>query len=265
MLGIVKSVARNWSLIGGMVRRDIIGRYSGSALGLLWSLFNPILMLGVYTFAFGYIFKAKWQGMNDDPFSFALVLFPALLVFNYFAECVTRAPTLITGNPAYVKKVVFPLEVLPVVVSLSALFHLFVGVTVWSVIFFSTGGKPHWSMLFVLPAIVPLVLFCLGTAWILASFGVYLRDVQQIIGVITSAMMFLSPVFYSVESVPSAIKDLIWINPLTSFIEMTRSALVFDQLPTLLFFGSILLGSILVAMVGAWWFSFTKRGFADVV
>ena len=265
MLRIFRSAATNRSLVYEMVKRDVIGRYSGSFFGIFWSLFNPILMLMVYTFAFGFVFKARWQGLGDDPFNFALALFPALLVFNYFAECATRATSLITSNPAYVKKVVFPLELLPIMVSMSALFHLFVGVAVWCIAFLAMGKPLHTSLLFVPLAFIPLIIFCIALSLILASLGVFLRDIQQIIGVLTSALMFLSPVFYSIENVPASLKPFIWLNPLTPLIEMVRSAMVFDKLLGLDLYAATLAGSLVFLWLATWWFDSTRKGFADVI
>ena len=258
-------VSRYIDLIYGMAKRDVIGRYKGSALGLLWSLFNPLFMLAVYTFAFGFIFKARWPGLSNDPFSFALTLFPALLVFNYFSECVSRAPSLIVSNPSYVKKVVFPLESLPIMVSLSALFHFFIGFLVWCIAALWITGSIHISILFVPFAIIPLILFSLGCSWILASLGVYLRDVQQIVNVITSALIFLSPVFYSIETVPEKYRGMIMANPLTHYVEMTRSLMMFGNMIPILDWLFLVLASVPFAAFGYWWFLMTRRGFADVL
>ena len=258
-------VKNHISLVYEMSRRDVIGRYKGSILGLLWSLFNPLFMLAVYTFAFGFIFKAKWPGLSNDPFTFALTLFPALLVFNYFSECVSRAPSLITSNPSYVKKVVFPLGSLPLIVSLSAIFHFSIGFFVWCVASFVITGKLYISLVAAPVVIIPLILFSLACSWILASLGVYLRDVQQIIGVITSALIFLSPVFYPIESVPQEYRGFIEGNPLTQYVEMIRDIMVFGNFPLFLDWLYAFLLSAVLACVGYWWFSWTRRGFADVL
>lgn len=253
------------SLIRGMVVRDVIGRYNGSFLGLLWSMFNPLLMLFVYTFAFGFIFKSRWSGLGDDPYSFALALFPALLVFNYFSECVNRAPGLVVGNASYVKKVVFPLEILAVVASLSALFHFCVGFVVWCVVYVLFEGALPVTVLLMPLVIVPLFLFTLGVTWMLASLGVFLRDVQQVVGVLTSALIFLSPVFYSLDSIPERFREMIQLNPLTYFVESARDVMVFGKGLSFGWWGVAMLSSCVVACIGAWWFKVTRKGFADVL
>lgn len=253
------------TLIYEMAKRDVIGRYKGSALGLIWSLFNPLFMLAVYTFAFGFIFKAKWPGLSDDPFSFALTLFPALLVFNYFSECVSRAPSLIVSNPSYVKKVVFPLATLPMMVSLSALFHFMVGFLIWCIASIFLTGSLHATILAIPLILLPLILFSLACSWVLASLGVYLRDVQQIINVVTAALIFLSPVFYPIESVPQEYRGFIEANPLTQYVQMTRGIMVFGVTPSFTDYSFSFLLSACLAAIGYWWFSITKRGFSDVL
>lgn len=261
----ISTLKNNSTLIYEMARRDVVGRYKGSALGLMWSLFNPLFMLAVYTFAFGFIFKAKWPGLSDDPFSFALTLFPALLVFNYFSECVSRAPSLVVSNPSYVKKVIFPLATLPMMVALSAIFHFLIGFFVWCIAALIITGKIHVTLLAAPLVILPLVLFSLACSWILASLGVYLRDVQQMINVITSALIFLSPVFYPIESVPEAYRGFIESNPLTQYVQMIRGIMVFGTMPSIADFMFSFLLSGCLAAIGYGWFSLTKRGFSDVL
>ena len=171
-------------------------------MGLLWSFFNPVLMLAVYTFVFSVVFKARWAGGSDSKTEFALVLFAGLLVFNLFAECVNRAPGLILSNVNYVKKVIFPLEILPVVALGSAGFHFLISLVVWSIFYLLFFGIPPATILLLPLILIPLVLITLGISWLLASLGVYLRDVSQIIGVVTTVLMFLSPIFYPIVALP---------------------------------------------------------------
>jgi lipopolysaccharide transport system permease protein len=265
MLSPFQKIINLSTLIIEIARRDIIGRYKGSVLGLLWSLFNPLFMLVIYTFAFGFIFKAKWVGLNNDPFSFAIVLFPALMVFNFFNECVLRSTSIIISNPSYVKKVVFPLAILPLTISLSALFHFLVSFVVWCIANVILFGGLHLTVLLLPLALLPLILFSLACSWVLTSLGVYLRDIQQIIGVITSALIFLSPVFYPITSVPEEYRFLISANPLTDYVETIRGIMVFGTLPNLQeWLQSLLLASTL-AFAGYWWFALTRKGFADVI
>jgi len=265
MIKTIYSIFLNSSLIWGMAKRDVIGRYNGSIFGVMWSLFNPLLMLLVYTFAFGFIFKSRWPGLGEGSYTYALVLFPALLVFNFFSECVNRAPSLIVSNPSYVKKVVFPLEILSVIATLSALFHFIIGFFVWCVACFFIQGSIHSSIIFVPILILPLYLFTLGITWILASLGVFLRDIQQLIGVVTSALIFVSPVFYTINSVPEYFRTVVQINPLTYFVDSIREVMIYGNSLNFDSWSLALLFSTIVACLGIWWFQLTRRGFSDVV
>lgn len=261
----VASLWRNRSLIHASAKREVLGRYRGSALGLLWSFFNPLFMLTVYTFVFSEVFKARWSASSSSKTEFALVLFAGLIVFNLFAECVNRAPGLVLANPNYVKKVVFPLEILPFVGLMSALYHALISLGVWLVAYVVFFGVPHVSVLLFPLVLAPLVLFIMGLSWGLASLGVFLRDVSQIMGVVTAVLMFLSPIFYPTSSLPEAYRHLLYLNPLTPVIEMTRDLLYWGKLPELLDLSLYWLATSAIAWLGFAWFQKTRKGFADVL
>lgn len=259
------SLWRNWDLIHASAKREVLGRYRGSALGLLWSFFNPLFMLAVYTFVFSVVFKARWNTGSDSKTEFALVLFAGLIVFNLFAECINRAPGLILANPNYVKKVVFPLEILPVVGLLSALHHALISLGVWLVAYVVLFGVPHATALLLPLMVVPFGLFIMGISWALASLGVFLRDVSQIIGLITTVLMFLSPIFYPANALPDDYRHFLYLNPLTPVIEQTRDVLFWGKSPDFPMLGVYWLASTLIAWVGFAWFQKTRKGFADVL
>jgi lipopolysaccharide transport system permease protein len=261
------SLWRNRALILQLTRRDVIGRYQGSAMGLAWSFFNPVLMLMVYTIVFSEIFKSRWGGLggNDSKTLFALVLFVGMIVLNLFSEVVNRAPGLILSNVNYVKKVVFPLEILPVVAMAAALFHSLVSLAVLLVAFALFNGYVNWSAIFLPLVLLPLVVLTTGLAWILASLGVFLRDVGQTIGIITSLLMFLSPVFYPITAVPADIRAVIMANPLTFILEQARDVVIWGHQPDWLGLGIYLLAATVVAWAGFAWFQKTRKGFADVL
>lgn len=259
------SLWRNRGLIHASAKREVLGRYRGSALGLLWSFFNPLFMLAVYTFVFSVVFKARWNTGSDSKTEFALVLFAGLIVFNVFAECINRAPGLILSNPNYVKKVVFPLEILPVVALLSALFHGLISLGVWLLAYLVFFGLPHAAALYLPLVILPFFLFIMGLSWALSSLGVYLRDVSQFIGVITTVLMFLSPIFYPATALPEDYRHLLYLNPLTPVIEQTRDVLFWGKSPDFLMLGIYWLTSVAIAWLGFAWFQKTRKGFADVL
>jgi lipopolysaccharide transport system permease protein len=253
------------SLIKALVGREIVGRYRGSVMGVLWSFFLPVLMLAVYTFVFSVIFRARWNTGSDSKTEFALILFAGLLVFNFFSECVNRAPGLILANTSYVKKVVFPLEILPVVTLGTALFHCMVGLLAWLLFYMIFFGAPPLTALLFPVVLLPLLFLTAGISWLLASLGVFLRDVAQVVGVVTTVLMFLSPIFYPVSALPESFQKVLLLNPLALVIEQTRDVLIFGKaLHWPVYFAS-LVGSIVVAWLGYAWFQKTRKGFADVL
>lgn len=261
----VASLWRNRSLIGAMIKREVVGRYRGSFMGILWSFFNPIFMLAVYTFVFSFIFKARWSVGSDSKAEFALVLFSGLMIFNIFAECINRSPSLILSNVNYVKKVVFPLEILPWITMGAALFHALISLVVWLIAYVACFGVPPVSLVALPLVIIPLILFIMGLSWWLASLGVFLRDVAQFIGVITMTMMFLSPIFYPATALPEEYRPFLFMNPLTLVIEQARQVLFWGNMPDYKLLSIYTLAAAAVAWGGFAWFQKTRKGFADVL
>jgi lipopolysaccharide transport system permease protein len=261
----VTSLWRNRQLIRNLVQREVLGRYKGSVLGIFWSIVTPIFMLAVYTFVFSVVFKARWGSASDSKSEFALLLFVGLVIFNLFSECVVRAPGLILANANYVKKVIFPLEILPWVIMGGALFHFFVSLSVWLVAYIILFGNPHWQVILLPLVLLPLVLFVMGLCWVLASLGVYLRDVGQVTGLLITVFMFLTPIFYPVSALPDAYQTLMQLNPLALPIEMMRGILFWGKTPNLLYLAIHLLVSSVLAFLGFAWFQKTRKGFADVL
>lgn len=266
LLALGKSLWRNRQLIAQMIKREVVGRYKGSALGLVWSFLTPVFMLAVYTFVFSVVFKARWGvGGEESKTQFAVVLFVGMIVHGLFAEVLNRAPGLILGNVNYVKKVVFPLEILPVISMGAALFHSLVSLGVLLVAFVIFNGYLHWTAVLAPLVLLPLVILTLGLAWMLASLGVFLRDVGQTIGIITMAMLFLAPVFYPITALPEEMRPWIMANPLTFIIEQAREVLIWGRLPNWLGLGIYTLAATAVAWAGYAWFQKTRKGFADVL
>jgi lipopolysaccharide transport system permease protein len=254
------------SLIGQFARREIDARYRQSLLGAVWAFVTPLLMLGVYTLVFRFVFKLRWGSAGDESdLTFALRLFAGLAVFNFFAECVNRAPRLILDQPHLVKKVIFPLEILPWISAVAALANL--AVSLLLLLLFGAwdqGGLPPSALALPL-VLLPLLPLCLGLGWLLAAVGTYVRDVGQVLGMLVSLLMFLSPVFFPVEALPAALRPWMFLNPLALPITQTRQVLLDGQWPD----GSALLLHFLVccllALLGAVFFRAARKGFADVV
>ena len=259
------SLWRNRGLVWALVQREVAGRYRGSIMGMLWSLFNPIFMLAIYTFVFSVVFKARWNVGSDSKTKFALMLFAGLMIFSLFSECLNRAPGLIIGNTNYVKKVVFPLDVLPWVALGSAFFHFLVSLSVWLIAYAILFGTPNITVLWLPFVVFPLVLLTLGITWFLASLGVFLRDVGQVIGVLIPVLMFMSPIFYPVTALPEAYQGYLRMNPLTPVIEQARAVMFLGQLPDFAQLAIHGFVSLVVFWLGFAWFQKTRKGFADVL
>ena len=264
-VGAVRSLWANRQLIARMGQREIIGRYKGSAMGLAWSFITPLFMLAIYTFVFSVVFQARWGTSEESKTQFAVVLFAGLIVHTLFSDVINRAPQLVLGNVNYVKKVVFPLEILPVVQLLSATFHALVSVAVLIAAQLVFQGSLPITALLLPVVLLPFLLLTLGLAWCLASLGVFVRDVGQTISLITSVMLFMSPVFFPVQSLPPALQPWMHLNPLTFVIEQVREVVVWGRLPDWQGLAVYSIASIATAWLGFAWFQKTRKGFADVL
>lgn len=259
------SVWRHRRLAWMLARRDVVARYRGSMLGIVWSLVYPLFMLAIYSVVFVGIFKSRWGTDSRSPLEFSLILFVGIIVFNVFSECISRSPGVVLAHASYVKKIQFPLELLSVVLLAGALFQFLVNLSVW-LIFYSVVFQRLPLMSLLLPLVVlPLLLFTLGLSWALASLGTYLRDIGHLVGVLVTALLFLSPIFYPVTAIPEPFQFLMLFNPLAQVIENARLVLIWNVMPDLAAWGLSLVISGLVAWLGLFFFQKTRGGFADVL
>ncbi len=249
-----------------LIRRDVAGRYRGSALGLLWSFLNPLFMLSIFTLVFGAVFQSRWGASGGQSLTeFSIILFTGLTVFQFFAEVVNRAPGLILANAGYVKKIVFPLQLLPLVAVGSALFHAAVSFAlIVAFIALMRGGVPATAWLLPL-VLAPLVLLTVGLAWFLSAFGTYVRDIGQITGSLVTALMFLSGVFFPRTALPEWIQPWIAFGPVTLPMEMAREVLVFARLPDWYGLAAYSAAALAMSIFGRLVFQKLRKGFADVV
>ena len=265
-VALIESLWSHGGLIGQLVKREILGRYRGSVLGIAWSFFNPVLMLTVYTFVFSVVFETRWgTSVGGSRADFAILLFIGLIVHGFFAECLIRAPSLILENVNFVKKVVFPLEILPLVTMGSALFHSLVSLLVLGIALFAAHGTLPLTAVYAPLVFAPLLFATAGFGWFLTALGVFARDVKQVIGVVMTILLFLSPVFYPITSVPLSFRPWLMANPLTFIIEQSRAVLFFGVLPDWGGLGLYAIVGVAIAALGFAWFQKTRKGFADVV
>jgi len=264
-VALVRSLWTQRELIFQLTKRDILGRYRGSYLGLAWSFLTPLLMLAIFTLVFGVILQARWGVDNESRFHFALVLFCGLIVFNLFAECVSRSPGLVLSQPQYVKKIRFPLEILPVTIFLSATVHAAVSLFILVLGLWIGDGVLNGTALWAPLVLLPLAPLCLGLSWWLASMGVYFRDIGQMIGLVTMAVLFLSPIFYPVSAIPEWLQPFYRLNPLTLIIANARATIIWGQSPNWFHLIAGASANFVIALLGYAWFQRTRKGFADVL
>ncbi len=256
---------RHSGLIRQLARREILARYQESMLGTFWAVLTPLMSLVVYTLVFRHIFNARWGNTGGTSVEFALQLYAGLAVFNFCAECLSRAPRLVLDQPNLVKKVVFPLEILPWILALSAFFHLAISLGILLLASLWINGL--WPpTLVALPLVwLPLLPLALGFGWLLAALGVFLKDINQVLGTVISLLMFLSPVFYPVEALPQDWRPLMKFNPLAQILENTRHVVLDGVWPDWNEVALLLVAGLLVALAGAAFFKATRHGFADVL
>jgi lipopolysaccharide transport system permease protein len=254
------------NLIRQFAWRDVVTRYKGSYFGMIWSFVTPLMLLAVFSFVFSVIFKSKWGVSPDEgKFQFAMTMFCGMTVFNIFGECISRAPTLILQYPNYVKKVVFPLEILPVAALGSSLINaaLSLAILIPAVLLFSHAWP---STIYLFPLVlIPICAFALGFGWFLASMAVFIRDIAQPVSVIVQMLFFISGIFFPPSAIPEEIRSFVQLNPLVGILEDARRTLMWGQYPDWSSLALVTLFSLIVMQLGYLWFMRTKRAFADVI
>ena len=256
---------RHRELVGQLTRRLIVGRYRGSVFGVAWALLIPILMLVVYTFVFGTVFKVRWVSEEQGSLSFAAILFSGLLLHSFLTECLNRSPSLVTGNVQYVKKVVFPLEVLSWTSVLTALFQASISLLVLVAYLLMLRGALAPTVVYVPVVLFPLLVLALGFTWLLSALAVYIRDVGHLVGIMSPVLLFISPIFYPVERLPDTVRTFIYLNPLSFIVEQLRDVVVWSKPPDWIGLVVYLSVAMVVACAGLWFFQRVRGGFADVI
>ena len=262
----LKSLWHRRALILELARRDIEQRHRGSYLGPAWRLVYPLVQLAIYTFIFGVVFRVPWpSSANNGLASKAILFYCGLAPVVFFTECVGRAPSLITGSRNYVKRVVFPLEVLPLSAAIGSLLQLLINMCVIVAGHILSGGAVSWTLLLAPLVLVPLVLLALGISWLLASVGVLVRDVSHGLVLLLQLVPLVTPVFYPIEVLPDGFRALVKLNPLTAIVESFRRILLWQRPPDWLELGAWTIVGVLVVVTGLRLFNYTKQDFADVV
>jgi len=265
-LHLISTLWRYRDLIRQFIRREIEGRYRGSYLGLIWSFINPLVLLLIYTFVFGLIFKSRWpQAKNSGLGEFAIVIFCGFTAFNVFSESVNRAATMVVGVPNYVKKVVFPLEILPISVLGAALFHSLISLAILLVANVVINHSLQWTIVLLPIVALPLIFLTLGLMWLLSSIGVFIRDINYAVGLVVQVLFFTSAIFYPIENIPEPYRTLIHLNPMAPIVEDFRRVILWGTLPSWVGLTLWLLATSAVMLLGYAFFMKTKKAFADVI
>lgn len=262
---LIVSLVRHRTLIWQLAKRDVIGRYRGSVFGLLWSFFNPLLMLAVYTFFFTAVFNARWHVGSPRKSEFAVALFVGLIVHTFFAECASKSPNLVVGNASYVKRIIFPIEILPVVTTLSAMFHALISLCVLAGFILILNGAIPVTFLYFPVVFIPLAIVATAAGWLLSALGVYLRDIAQTVGIIIMIMMYTSPLFFPIEAMPEKFRSWLYINPMTLLMTQAREVMLWGHAPDFMAIGRYTAGASVAAWICFAWFQKARRGFADVL
>ncbi len=255
----------NRSLLMQLWKRDFSTRYKNGILGVAWALLNPLMMLALYSFVFVVVFKMRWGSGPATHGNFVILLFSGLVVHGFFAEFLTRAPQLVTTSASYVKKVVFPLELLPLVPLLGSLVNFGIGMVLVALLLFLMQGSVPLTILFMPMIVAPYALLVLGLSYFLAATGVFVRDLTHVVGILATVAMFASPVLYPIESVPETYRPYLYANPLTVVVEQLRAVSILGNAPD---WSSLLIYTVaasIVFLLGFGWFQSTRKGFADVL
>jgi lipopolysaccharide transport system permease protein len=260
--GVAKTILVHRYLLGQLIKRDVLLRYRGAYFGLLWIFLNPLIMLGIFSFVFGNIFQPRWA-METNGIPYAFNLYCGLIAFNIFSETVGRAPAMVRGNPNYVKKIIFPLGLLPLVPLGAALIHGVFNMAILGLALTWTGNLN--ASLFLFPVLLlPLILVGMGLAWFLAAWGVFIKDMSQIVPIALQMLMFLSPVFYPVQAVPESLRPIYSLNPLSPVIGALRSTLSGTPIEWLSWSLALAVGLVLL-ILGYLFFNHSREEFADVL
>lgn len=256
---------RSLFLLWQFSQRDVASRYRGTGLGRLWPVLAPLLLLVIYTFVFSVVFEARWGERQSSKTDYALYLFAGMILHGFLAECLNRGSNALLQHSNYVKRIVFPLWVLPLVPVASGLFHALVGTLVLLTAIVLLGGTLHWTLLLLPLALMPLVLVGIGASWLLAALGIFIRDLGQIMPMLTTVLLFTAPVFYPVSALPDAYQGWMYLNPLTAPIELYRALLFDGVVPGR---DALLTGypsALFTLATGVVVFKRLKRGFADAL
>ena len=249
-------------LLGQLILRDVLLRYRGAMFGVLWIFLSPLLLLAIFAFVFGQIFEARWPEQPKGP-PFWILLYSGLIVFNIFGEAVSRSPTAVRAYPSYVKKIIFPVHLLPMVPLGAGLIHAAFNLVILIFVLVWTGNFSAGIFLFPL-LILPVLLLSMGLSWFLSAWGVFIKDMSQIVPLLVQMTFFLSPILYPVSVVPTSLRPLYDYNPIGAVIGAFRSAILGHSISWGAWLITFIAG-VVTAYVGYAFFQRARDEFADAL
>lgn len=261
----VRTARQRIPLIVQLTKREIATNFQGALLGWAWLVLTPLLLLAIYTVIFTFVFGMGAEEGPAGEVNYALLIFSGMTVFQLVSECLTKAPLLLHTNVTYVKKVVFPVDILAIVLLGEALFRAFVAVALLLIFYVLVHGVPHVTVLLLPLVWLPLCILLLGVNWFLSAIGIFARDIHNVLVAMMTVLMLVSPVFYSVQQIPEAGRDYYLINPIAAYIVMTRDVVLWGELPSAALYGGHAIGAIAVLLIGRLVFAKLREHFADVV
>ncbi len=262
---VVRTWFANRELIGALARREVLERYRGSILGMTWSFVNPLILMLIYTVVFSVVQRMQWIQTRAGFGDFAIMVYSGLIAFNFFSEMMAKSVRVIVNSPNYVKRIAFPVEILPCVLAGGALFH---AAASWIILLAGTWlmtGTLHATALLLPVVWIPLVVCALAISLFLSAVGVFIRDTEYIVGLALSILFFLTPIFYSTDRVPQALQWILFINPVAYASENTRKVCILGLAPNWGSWLALLGVGLLFLAVFAGWFRVIKKRFPDVL
>ncbi len=265
LIDVFRPLYDHFQLIVQLSKRGIESRYRGSVLGMLWSLLTPLLMLLVYSFVFSVVFKAKWNHPGAEDANFGVILFSGMIIHALFSEPMVLSTSSIIGNAQYVKKVVFPLEIMAWSTVAVAGFQALISFLILIVFMLISGMTIHPTLLLFPVIVLPMVLFAVGLGWLLSGLTVFVRDIAQLVGIVSTILLFISPVFYTVDRLPGLWQKLIYLNPISFIVDQMRRISIYGLMPDWAGLAVYSVVALLLAWIGLSVFQRLRRGFADVL
>jgi lipopolysaccharide transport system permease protein len=261
----MRSAWHHRDLIMAILRRELSERFKGSMAGWVWAIVAPFLALTTYTIAFSGVVKLPNQIPAASQFDYALFIFGGLVAYSFFSEMAFRGPSLLHEYSHFIKQTMFPAEMLPIISTLRATVYVLIGLVVMLAAQIVLLGTIQWTLILLPLWLVPFLAFLIGMTWFLAALGAFTRDAAYLMMTLAPILMFATPVFWTIDGFSPTVRLLMYLNPLTGFIEIIRDLTVVGTVPRLPVVAWTLLLSVASFYFGFWFFRRQRDRIADVI